>query len=243
MFSSSQIFIVTGASSGIGRGVALKLNELGASVIAVARRLDKLEEAKAESKFPQNFFCEQKNLAEDIGALPQYIRGLKDKYGRLHGLAYCAGIDEIAPLQMLDFDAMKRLFEIDYYAPIFMAKGFSDRRVNSGRGSSMLFISSIARICCDKGMASYSGAKAALTASLKVISRELAPMGMRVNSISPAIVKTSMPERLPNYSELESKYPFGFAEISDIAEMAAFMLSDKSKWITGQDYVFDCGSF
>ena len=243
LFTKEQVFLVTGASSGIGQGVALKLNQEGATVVAIARRADKLEETKAQAAAPESFFCEVKDLAEDIADLPKYMKSLKDKYGKLSGLAYCAGIDEIVPLRALDLGDMQKLFAIDYFAPIFMAKGFADKRINNGRGSAAVFISSIARLHCSPGMTTYSGAKAALTASVKVMARELASSGIRFNSISPAIVNTDMTKELPHREEILKKYPFGFAEVEDPANLVCFLLSKKSKWITGQDYVFDCGTY
>ena len=82
LFAKEQVFLVTGASSGIGQGVALKLNQEGATVVAIARRADKLEETKAQASAPEKFFCEVKDLAEDIADLPKYLKGLKDKYGK-----------------------------------------------------------------------------------------------------------------------------------------------------------------
>ena len=109
LFTKEQVFLVTGASSGIGQGVALKLNQEGATVVAIARRADKLEETKAQAAAPESFFCEVKDLAEDIADLPKYMKSLKDKYGKLSGLAYCAGIDEIVPLRALDLEDMQKL--------------------------------------------------------------------------------------------------------------------------------------
>ena len=90
-FNAEQRFIVTGASSGIGEGVALLLNELGASVIAVARNVERLSAMKAKAKHPENIFIEPKDLVEDIENLPNYVKSLKEKYGRkfigiFHGL-------------------------------------------------------------------------------------------------------------------------------------------------------------
>ncbi len=243
LFTKEQVFLVTGASSGIGQGVALKLNQEGATVVAIARRADKLEETKAQAAAPESFFCEVKDLAEDIADLPKYMKSLKDKYGKLSGLAYCAGIDEIVPLRALDLEDMQKLFAIDYFAPIFMAKGFADKRINVGKGAAAVFVSSIARLTCTTGMTTYAGAKAALTSSIKVMSRELAPIGVRMNSVSPAMIDTDMTKVLPKREEILKRYPFGFAEVEDISNLICFLLSQKAKWITGQDYVFDCGTY
>ena len=100
-FNPEQRFVVTGASSGIGEGVALLLNELGATVIGIGRNQARLEGMKAKARSPENMLLEQKDLAADIPSLPAYVKGLKEKYGKLSGMAYCAGIAEVSPLQLL----------------------------------------------------------------------------------------------------------------------------------------------
>ena len=87
-FSAEQHFVVTGASSGIGEGVALLLNELGATVVGIGRNQERLEGMRAKAKFPENVFLEQKDLAEDISGLPAYVKSLKEKYGKFSGMAY-----------------------------------------------------------------------------------------------------------------------------------------------------------
>ena len=102
-FNAEQRFIVTGASSGIGEGVALLLNELGATVIGIGRNVGRLEAMKAKAKAPERVFLEVKELTEDIAGLPAYVKALKDKYGKFSGLAYCAGITLNQPLQLKDY--------------------------------------------------------------------------------------------------------------------------------------------
>ena len=245
-FTPEQRFIVTGASSGIGEGVALLLNELGATVIAIARNQERLEAMQAKAKYSENVFLERKDLAEDIAGLPTYVKILKEKYGKFQGMALCAGIGRTAPLNAFDLNEAKQIFDIDYFAPLMMTKGFIDRRINNGRGSAIVAISSIAGISCEKGLTTYGGAKAALSASLKSASREAGMQGIRINCISPSFIDTPMTQSTPNEELLEKaskEYLFGFGTVSDAANMVIFLLSDKSKWITGQNYILDCGTY
>jgi NAD(P)-dependent dehydrogenase (short-subunit alcohol dehydrogenase family) len=237
-FDKEQRIIVTGASSGIGEGTALMLNELGASVIGIGRNTERLQAMRAKCKYPENCFVETKDLAEDIEGLPAYVKSLKEKYGKFHGLALCAGINEVKPLQLLSFDEMSHLFNINYFSSVFMAKGFADRRINNGSGSAIVAVSSGASSICEKGHISYSGSKAALCASMKAMATELVKFGIRVNVLSPTEIKTPM---TMDGLDREKLYPLGFGEVDDVAAFIAYLLSDKAKWIACQDYIIDCG--
>lgn len=242
-FSNEDIFIVTGASSGIGQAVALSLNELGASVIAVARSVEKLEETKKDSTSPENIYIEPKDLTENIEELPNFVKNLKEKYGKLRGLICCAGVDNPRSLQMVEEKMSKDVFDINYFVPVFLAKGFADKR-NRTQNSSIVFIASSAGVYPDKGQTVYAASKAALIASMKSISKELAPKGVRVNSISPAYVETPMfYKNKENIGANVEDYPLGIGKPEDISNMVAYLSSDNARWITGQNYVMDGGAF
>jgi len=241
-FSSEQRFLVAGASSGIGEGVALRLNELGATVIGIARNMERLEGMKAKAKYPENVFLEQKNLTDDLAGLPQYIKSLREKYGKLNGLAYCAGIVPVLPLRVLEADVLYDAFLINYAVPIMMAKGIADKRNNVGAGTSCVFISSVASVLSDKGHVVYSGTKAALAASVRSIAKEYASSRIRFNCVSPSNIRTERTTEEYVSTQID-QYPMGFGETIDVANVITLLLSDETKWITAQNYVVDCSSF
>ena len=240
-FTSDQRFIVTGASSGIGEGVALLLNELGATVVGIGRNQERLEGMKAKAKYPENVFLEQKDLVENISELPVYVKTLRDKYGKFHGMAYCAGILCVNPLRSVVYEDIQRIFAVNYFAPVFMAKGFADRRNNDGNRSVMVFMASGGGVHCDPGMTEYAGSKGALIATMQSVARELAPQGIRVNCVSPSIISTPMVGEIVR-SYADGKYPFGIGTVADAANMVVYLLSEQAKWITAQNYFVDCGA-
>lgn len=242
-FNKEDIYIVTGASSGIGKAVALLLNKLGATVVGIGRNIERLQELQKEATTPSTMFIEQKELTEDIDGLPAYIKSLKEKYGKFKGLVCCAGIIDDKPLQMIGEEDAKRVFDVNYFVPIFLAKGFTDKRNYVKENASITFIASISAITGDKSQTIYGGSKAALIASAKTISHEVAGK-IRVNCISPGVVNTPMTDRAiemyGHYQTLDNT-PLGKGEPDDIASLVAFLASSKAKWITGQNYILEGG--
>lgn len=246
LFSSDQFYIVTGASSGIGEQTALLLNELGASVVAIARNKVRLEHLKQKCKYPENMYIEVKDLTSEITEISSFIKSLCKKFGKFSGMAYCAGVSCVKPLQLVDYGVMQDTFNINYFVPMLMTKSLLDRRNNKGNGTSLVFVSSLDAQICTRGQSVYSGTKAALSASVKAISKEVSGAGIRLNSVLPSMIKTQMTEdysKLYNISEelQKDKYPWGWGEPLDVANLIVFLLSDKSKFISGQNYIIDSG--
>lgn len=240
-FTVNSRFIVTGASSGIGKSVALLLNELGATVVAIARDQERLDAVKTKAATPEAVFLEVRDLGVDLDGLPGYVRSLAKKYGPFHGLAYCAGTFSVEPLRVVDVESLSATFAVNCFAPILMAKGFANQGANDGQGSAMAFVSSISGVSPFPGVAAYAGSKGGLIAAVRSIAKELAPAGLRANCVSPSLIKTGMAEDFPmRYAE--GKYPFGLGMASDVAEMVVYLLSERARWITAQNYVIDCGS-
>ena len=247
-FRPEQRILVTGASSGIGAAIARRLNALGATVIASGRDLERLEAMRLSCHDPERTLLEARYLTREMEELPAWVRGLALKYGKLHGLVCSAGAAFPMPLLLLDFEKSRELFNLNYFAPILLAKGFCDRRNNSGKGSSIVFIASLAAMLPQRTQTLYAGSKAALVESAKCISLEYSARGIRVNCISPAEIVTPLlygfnealgeedPEKM-----IAPRYPLGLGQPEDVSALAAFLLSDSARWITGQNYILDGG--
>lgn len=240
-FSKEDIFVVTGASSGIGRASALQLNELGASVIITSRRYDKLKEVQNNAPYPENMFIENRDLSVDIDNHSEWIIELSKKYGKLKGLVLSAAVSFVKPLSLVDYSSLKSAYDILFNAQIMLVKGFAHRKANTGN-SSVVIISSNTALYGIKGTLEYGSAKAALITAGKVMANELYSRGIRVNTISPGLILTPMVEESVKKGETNADAVQYAGKPEYVANMVSFLLSEKACWITGQNIVIDGGN-
>lgn len=247
-FQREQVFLVTGASSGIGEDTALRLNALGATVIANGRNVQKLQDNKARAAFPDAFHVEPRDIVQNMESLPQWITDLRKKYGKFSGLVCCAGYNLMAPFRDFQVEDARNMFDVHFHAPMLLAKGVSDRRNCVGQGTSLVFLSSICAIVPLRMLSIYAAAKGALMAAARCMSKELGGQGVRVNCICPALVRTPMTENYSNavmgfdvLAHEDTIYPLGVSEVEDISAHILFLLSPASRKITGQHYIIDGG--
>lgn len=246
-FTAEQRILVTGASSGLGRAMALLLNSLGATVIASGRDIARLEDVRQASVFPERCITESRDLAADLDGLPAWVTDLRQRFGKLYGLAFCAGRTWNIPLQTYNPSQAHLAFDLCCHAPLLVARGFSDRRNNIGPGANMVFLGAAAAVDPNAGQGMYGAAKAALVTAVRCLSKEIAPRGLRANCISPGLVDTPMMratvEQLGEEFLARERvfYPLGLGMPEDVAHLAAFLLSDKARWLTGQNILLSGG--
>ena len=145
MFTSDKRYLITGASSGIGKATCRDLINKGASVIGVARSEDKLLRLQEELE-NERFSYKVRDLAKDLDSIPKWIMEISQEIGKLSGLVHSAGIEQIIPLKAYNSTHLSQLFNINIFSALLLAKGVCDKRVNTGNGTSIVFISSVASI-------------------------------------------------------------------------------------------------
>ncbi|WP_198305853.1 SDR family NAD(P)-dependent oxidoreductase [Arcobacter vandammei] len=243
---NGENILVTGASDGIGKAICLLLNSLGANVIGIARSEDKLKLVKEEMSYKDNFTYISRDLSLDIDDLPSLVSEIVKKYGKLSGLVYAAGKLELLPIKSLDIDSIDSLYNVNFKSLLMITKGFVDKR-NSLENSSIVYISSISSILGAKGTISYATSKGAINSLVRTLAVEVSNRSIRVNSVLPGHIETNLalqhqdiysPEFL---NELETMYPLGLGEPEDVANLVTFLISNNSRWITGQNIVIDGG--
>lgn len=242
---SGKNILVTGASSGIGKGIAIVLSKLRANVILAARNEERLKETYNELEIGCHSYCliDFNNLEE--------IEGMIDKIcgdGRkLNGIVHSAGISRTVPLQYLKLDDLKSIMTINFYSFIELAKHFSKRKYNDN-GGSIVAISSLSSRVGARGLTAYCASKGALDSAIRTMALELAGKNIRINSIAPGMIKTQIYDGLTDIvnndgfeAELKKRQILGLGKPEDVAYTAAFLLSDSSKFITGTSVIVDGG--
>ncbi len=239
-----QNIIITGASSGIGRQCAATCRSQGANVFLLSRNAERLNELKNQIG-PSGCEC----YAIDLKRFEEYegvIQDIVSRYGKVTGFIHSAGIDVTIPVNSLKSETIKEVFDINVFAFFEFSRILSKNKY-SCEHASYIAISSVMSFLAQKGKMAYCASKAALTNGVKVLALELANKNIRVNAVSPAIVKTAMVEELfskiPQESirEIERLHPLGFGSPDDVANACVFLLSNASKWVTGSNLIVDGG--
>lgn len=237
--------IVTGASSGIGRATARRLVPDGWRVLGVGRASAALDEVRAE--LGDGFVP----FAADVtgaGAPAAIVAAAIDGGHALSGLVQAAGIIGSGAVDTTSDEAWDTMFAINVRAPFRLLREAAPHLV-SARGA-VVNLSSVTGLRAFPGIVSYCASKAALDHLTRAAALDLAPKGVRVNAVNPGVVVTNLHRRggmdEEKYSQFlehaKSTHPLGRAgRPEEIAELIAFLLSDKSGWMTGETIAIDGG--
>jgi 3-oxoacyl-[acyl-carrier protein] reductase len=246
-FTPENLVLVTGASSGIGEAVALQLNELGARVIGMSRSEENLRRVKRSAAQPDHFHIEPIDLTQEINDLPKVMKEMAKEHGKFSGFVHAAGVTQMTPLKGLTEDKSKALFDLNYFSGLMLGKGFADRRVRQEADTAIVYISSILAVIGNVGTLNYAASKGAINSLVRSMALELAPLRVRVNSVSPGYIETDMTTKNAHlYSdqfkdELKNMYPLGSGKPEDVANSVSFLLSKQARWMTGQNLIVDGG--
>jgi NAD(P)-dependent dehydrogenase (short-subunit alcohol dehydrogenase family) len=233
--------LITGASSGIGRQIAISCSQMGATVIGTGRDASKLDETLGLLSGSDHLMVPA-DLTQASGR-DSVLTSIADP---LQGLVHCAGISRLSPVRMMNEAHLLEIMAINVNAPMLLTQALLKKQKIQD-GGSILFISSIAAHIGVAGVAGYSGSKAALIAMMRCLAMEVVKRKIRVNCLSPSLVETPLFEAMElqsGTSSMEQKrndHPLGFGKPEDIANASVFFLSKASRWITGTTLVMDGG--
>lgn len=227
-----KTILITGASSGIGRATAIACSKMGARVIVTGRNEERLQETLTK--------CEGENnvaIAADITSADG-IETLVAGCPALTGVVHSAGVGDRTLLKMVREKDLTRVMKTNFDAPVLLQRALLKKKKIEPR-SSLVFIASRAPFAPAPGNGIYAASKGAIIAYAKVLGLELANQLIRVNCICPAMVWTELVQKDAemngvDYSAVEKEYPLQrFGQPDDVANLAIYLLSDASSWMTG----------
>jgi len=240
---NNEYILISGSSSGIGREIALSLSEYY-NIILHGRNNQKLLEVAQSCQKNHKTIIWNYDLTDSDNiesGLKDFIRFNKIK---ISNFIHSAGQMKMYPLKMVSQRLLYETMSINLISAILICKTLTSKPVNGSILKNIVFISSNISNFGAKAMSVYGASKSALDGFMRSLAVELAP-GTRVNSILPGGIKTEMTESIFENTEIvermKSQYPLGFGKTTDIADVVKFLISDQSRWITGQQLIVDGG--
>lgn len=239
---SGKTILVTGAGSGIGRATSVECSKLGARLVLVDINEQGLADTMAMLAQPElehlSFavnLCDEEAIADMVGKLPV-----------LDGVSNNAGITKLVPLQFIGADDFERIHKVNLLAPILLTK-YLVKKKKIAKGGSIVFTASAGGVFVSSfGNAIYATSKCGVDGYMRTAALELAPKGIRCNSVNPGMVETPLINRGQITDEQHEKdkenYPLGrYGKPEDVAFATIYLLSDASCWMTGTALKIDGG--
>ena len=242
MSLEGKTILVTGASSGIGRAIALECSRLGARVICTARNAERLAETMSCMEGEGHLsiladLCKEEERAALIEQLP-----------KLDGVSHNAGVGLTLVCAYAKEETFQRMFQVSVFSTTLL-QGELIRKRKINKGASLVFMSSTSAYHALLANTIYGMTRSAIQSYARGVAIELAPRKIRSNSIHPGMVETplihgSSTLDAEHYKEDMKKYPLRrYGQPEEVAHLAAFLLSDAASWITASSYVIDGGRF
>ena len=239
--------LVTGASRGIGRALAIGLAQAGAAVAVAARSADALAETLAQL---QGLGATAVAVAMDVSRAADCTRGVGEAAEALGGLDILvnnAGIEEVRPSLEVDEALWDRILDTNLKGAFFCAQASAKAMLAGGKGGAILNLCSLTSEVGIPTAVPYGSSKTGLLGMTRALSAEWAPLGLRVNAVAPGYFRTALTE--PFYASeawsaaMLAKIPLGrFGNLDDLTGTAIFLCSDAARYVTGQCLAVDGGT-
>ena len=236
----NKTILVTGASSGIGKAIAIECSKMGAKVVITGRNEQRLQETYEQLEGAQPaYIVADLTKKEDIETLINQI-------GSLNGLVNCAGLTITKPFKFLQEEDIQEVMTVNFNAPLLLTQLLIKKK-KLQKISSIVFISSISGTKVSLiGNSIYSASKGAINGICKGLALELAPQQIRVNTVVPGMVETNIVsggEIAEEQLEIDrQKYPLKrYGKPEEVAYAVVYLLSGASSWVTGSNLLIEGG--
>lgn len=249
--SEKAVSVIFGATSTLGRATVMTLLENGTEVVAIGRSKAKLDALVEE--LAQLGLSSDKLLgvyvadATDYESHKQLVSEIKEKHGKVSSFAYFSGIEKTRPFRNLSLAQFDEVFSVNFKGAFSFLNCLVRGAAFSKSGGSIVLVGSVMSFLGEQSKTAYCASKGALVPFAKSLALELAPRKIRVNVVMPALVETEMSSQLFKELPREARdkilaaHPLGLGQPKDIAEAVNFLISEKSRWITGTEFVVDGG--
>lgn len=240
--------LVTGATSGIGRATAILASRYGARVTIIGRRENRLQEALSEMKGEGHLAVPFD--VSDIDRIEDTMKTIIERNGPIDGYVHSAGTNKDSPINSVKYEKILDLMRVNFHSFYEIVRIIS-RKGRFNPGLSIVGVSSISARCGSVSQTAYSSTKAAMNGAMRAMARELAPKGIRVNTVLPGPTDTEMYRDYlalkADVKQTEAVKPsggrnyLGINESTDVANAIVFLLSQASRMITGVELPVDGG--
>lgn len=236
--------LITGASSGIGRQCAISCSQMGATVVLVARNEERLIETLEQMVGEEHIY--RIFDLEDIDNISVLIEGIVTNIGKIDGFIHAAGIEKTSPVKLLTPNDYERIFKVNSLSAFEFVHQFSNKKYFND-GGHIVLISSIAAVIGRGGVSAYAASKGAMISAVRSMAIEFAKKRICVNCVSPGTVLTPLMQNFlstlseKDYQKRIDGFLLGLGETEDVANACVYLLSDASRWVTGQNLIVDGG--
>lgn len=233
--------LITGATSDIGIQICKTLEESGHCLLMTDLKQEALEDVRYSLQNPN----QHQVLALDLSNVEQSKESLtvflKEKGINVSKAVFAAGIFAVKPLRMIDYNFLKLSYDIAVFSIFALMQVIASKKTNADALESVVVISSVNAKMGVKGYSVYGSLKASMLGLIKSLAVELAPR-VRVNAVMPGGIKTRTTQFLFDAQEgINPRYVLGEGKSQDVSNLIDFLLSEKTGWITGQEFVVDGG--